>query len=94
MATGLIDQEACEEVEGRVLSACEDLRKWERLVWRKEESGAPAVVLREIRRLAAESKVKYSRLCELFAENQLNSSSVPRGRSGSSDVRVASVACA
>ena len=67
VATGLIDQEACEEIEGRVLSACEDFRKCERLV-----RGAPAVVLREIGRLAAESKVKYSRLCELFAEYQLN----------------------
>ena len=32
----------------------------------------PDLVLEEMRRLTAESSVKYSRLCELFAESQLN----------------------
>ena len=55
MATGETDLEAREEIAGRVLSTWKDIRKWERLVWWKEESGAPAVVSREIRRLTAES---------------------------------------
>ena len=52
------DLEAREEIAGRVLSAWKELRKWERLLRWKEESGAPAVVLREMRTLTAESNVK------------------------------------
>ena len=64
MATGETDLEAREEIAGRVLSVWEDLRKWERLLWWKRESAARTVVLREMKRLTAESNVKYSRFCE------------------------------
>ena len=70
VATGESDLDVREETAGRVLSAWKDLRTWRRLLWWKK-SGVPAVVLREIRRLTAESDVKCSRLCEHFAENQL-----------------------
>ena len=50
---------AREEIAGQFLSAWKYARKLERLLlWWKEESGAPAVDLREIRRLTAESNVK------------------------------------
>ena len=48
------------------LEAREDPRKWKRSLWWREQSGAPAIVLREIRGLTAESNVKYSLLCEVF----------------------------
>ena len=80
VATGETALKAREESAGRVLSAWKDLWKWRRLCWWKEESSAAAAVWREHRRLTAESTVRYSRLCELFAENQLILSSCAERR--------------
>ena len=65
VAIGDTDLEDRAEIVGRVESAW--LRKWERLSWWKEGRWRSSG-----RRLTAESNVKYSRLCERFAEFQLH----------------------
>ena len=60
VASGETDLEARKENFGDVFCLRgKTFRKWERVLWWKEKSGVPAVVFRELRRLTAESSVKY-----------------------------------